>query len=462
MDKTKEAVSKFMSKAGHHDTTVHEHVQPAVQHETIRPQQHEEVNTALDREVHQDHYHHTVQPVQDKEVLPEQHHHNVGQVEHRSFDHRDESKVKRALEAERAKFSDQRVREEAVHTQSSAPVVQGEHVHHHVHETYQPVVHKETIEPHVVHTTVPIHETHHNEAKHHATSTLPAVSMSEFKQHGGTHRGGQHEEHRFEGCPDVEGGAHSHNKGLSNITSAGAGVAGAGVAAGGHRHRRSSSVSSSDREGVSGPHKSKVANKLDPRVDSDRDGSRTVGNNNTASSGAIGGYSAGTTGSRGVGNSGVTTGAVGSGGYTSGSREGVSGPHNSRAANTLDPRVDSDRDGSRTAGTTGTSTGTAGQHHSSMLDVGSTPGSTGTTSSRTGTTGLSNTTGNNTALGTGTTGLGYAQGHSRVDSGHSTSEDKPGLLEKVGNKLGLTSSHNSETTGTQNNDGVFNSVNSRR
>jgi len=151
--------------------------------------------------------------------------------------------------------------------------------------------------------------------------------MSEFKQHGGTHRGGQHEEHRFEGCPDVEGGAHSHNKGLSKITGAGAG----------HR-RRSSSASSSDREGLSGPHKSKLANKLDPRVDSDRDGSKTIGGNNSARSGATGGYAAGTTGSTGHGNSGTTTGAVGSGGYTSGSREGASGPHNSRAANALGMR----------------------------------------------------------------------------------------------------------------------------
>jgi len=121
-----------------------------------------------------------------------------------------------------------------------------------------------------------------------------------------------------------------------------------------------------------------------------------------------------------------------------------------------------------------------------MLDVGSgTAGKTGTTSSRTGTTGLSNTSGaplassttgihdsavgssirssgNNTSLGSGTTGSGYTQGHHRVDSGHAANEEKPGLLEKVGNKLGLTSSHNTETSSGTHNDGVFDSVNSRR
>jgi hypothetical protein len=37
----------------------------------------------------------------------------------------------------------------------------------------------------VVHTTVPVHEVHHKDARHHGTTTLPEVSMDEFnKQHG--------------------------------------------------------------------------------------------------------------------------------------------------------------------------------------------------------------------------------------------------------------------------------------
>ncbi|KAI1178122.1 hypothetical protein F4777DRAFT_144739 [Nemania sp. FL0916] len=79
--------------------------------------------------------------------------------------------------------------------------------------------------------------------------------------------------------------------------------------------------------GREGPHKSNVANKLDPRIDSDRSGQR-MGN---------------TAGDH----------------YGSGA-EGIHGPHTSRVANAADPRVDSDRDASRTVGNTYGSSGTAG------------------------------------------------------------------------------------------------------
>jgi hypothetical protein len=94
-------------------------------------------------------------------------------------------------------------------------------------------------------------------------------------------------------------------------------------------------------EGVAGPHSSRLANALDPRVDSDMDGPRRVGT------------TVGTTGVTGGNyNTGTTTGAV----------EGVAGPHSSRLANALDPRVDSDMDGSRRVGTTTGTTGTTGTY----------------------------------------------------------------------------------------------------
>jgi hypothetical protein len=77
---------------------------------------------------------------------------------------------------------------------------------------------------------------------------------------------------------------------------------------------------------TSGPHSSGLANKADPRVDSDRDGSRI-----TAASSGLSGDTAGST------NTSSTT------------------PHNSNLLNKLDPRIDSDRDGSKTLG--GTSSG---------------------------------------------------------------------------------------------------------
>jgi len=72
---------------------------------------------------------------------------------------------------------------------------------HHVQETIQPVVQKQTVEPHVTHTVVPIHEVHHNAASHHATSAFPAVSMAEFKKAGGVLTGGEERYNKFEGEP---------------------------------------------------------------------------------------------------------------------------------------------------------------------------------------------------------------------------------------------------------------------
>jgi len=206
MDKVKSALNDFTKKSGHHDTTVHEAVAPAVTHETIKPHQHEEINTAVDKEVHQDHYHRTVQPIQDREILPEQHTAKLGAVQHREFDHRDHDATKRNLVQEQAQFKDERRVEGTTQSQSVAPTIGGEHVHHHIHETIQPVVQKETIQPNVVHTTVPIHEVHHNAATHHGTTALPAMTMNEFKTKGGALTGREERFDEFEGVPKNIGG----------------------------------------------------------------------------------------------------------------------------------------------------------------------------------------------------------------------------------------------------------------
>ena len=126
--------SPSRQKAGHHDTTVHEKVAPAVVNEQVIKQRHEEAQTAIDREVHQDHFHTSVQPVKDREVLPEQHSHRMAGVEHREIQHGDSSAIKARLEEERAQFQNTRTEAGAKETHSVAPVIAGEHVHHHVHE----------------------------------------------------------------------------------------------------------------------------------------------------------------------------------------------------------------------------------------------------------------------------------------------------------------------------------------
>lgn len=119
-------------------------------------------------------------------------------------------------------------------------------------------------------------------------------------------------------------------------------------------------------EGTHGPHSSRVANAADPRVDSDRDGSHNVGMaGGTTTTGRTAGHGEFGSGT-GTANpfSSTTTGThtgTGIGMGTHGTAEGTHGPHGSRFANAADPRVDSDRDGSRTVGTgTGMGLGSTG------------------------------------------------------------------------------------------------------
>ncbi|KAK1966433.1 hypothetical protein LY78DRAFT_680951 [Colletotrichum sublineola] len=100
-----------------------------------------------------------------------------------------------------------------------------------------------------------------------------------------------------------------------------------------------------DPDGLHGPHSGRAANKIDPRVDSDRDhrgapGSGLTGNNTYGTStgpGHTGGLSSNTHGE-------ATSGVTGNHAPGYNDPDGVHGPHGGRAANKMDPRVDSDRD----------------------------------------------------------------------------------------------------------------------
>ncbi|PPJ50230.1 hypothetical protein CBER1_07203 [Cercospora berteroae] len=316
MDAAKNAVKSFIHKDGKHDTIVHEKVNPAVVNETVTRQQEDRITTAVDKEVHQDHYHTSVQPVKDTQILPEKHHHNLAGVEHRNFEHDNADQVKQKLATEQARFKDTSTRVEGEHNTIAQPVVAGEHVHHHVHEQIQPVVNKQTIEPHVVHTTVPIHEVHHNAAQHHSTTALPAMSMSEFKSQGGSLTGREERTDAFDGCPkpghaSTQGTGnsieshHNHNHGSTGLNSvAGTGVAGgaaggaalAGSRAAGHsagsnsdstayvnnnagstltgqrQHDVEPQLSGNNNSIGSTQHKPSLMDKLNPKKDADGDG----------------------------------------------------------------------------------------------------------------------------------------------------------------------------------------------
>jgi len=206
MDRAKAAVESLLSRDGRHDTTVHEVINPAVEHETVIRSERDETQTAIDREVHQDHYHTSVQPVRAREVLPEKHIEHVAEIENRSYQHGNPEHVKQRLAAEREQFKNTKTVSEVQRTEAINPTIAGEHVHHHVHESIQPILQKETIQPSVVHTTIPIHEVHQNEPKHHTATQLPAVSLEDFKRQGGALGGREEHTDAFEGEPKSVGG----------------------------------------------------------------------------------------------------------------------------------------------------------------------------------------------------------------------------------------------------------------
>ncbi|KAI9721185.1 MAG: hypothetical protein M1812_002346 [Candelaria pacifica] len=214
-----------------------------------------------------------------------------------------------------------------------------------------------------------------------------------------------------------------HQGHLGRDAALGTGVAGAGLA----EHERHGHGT------TAGPHSSDIANRADPRVDSDLSGSRATGPTGYGSSTGGLGSSIGTTGTNtsthqhghlghghvyegdpcppgehhnvlttgphsvdaanlldphvprdglrstgtehaGTGLASGTSGiGIGSGATGLGSTSTTARPHSSNLANKADPRVDSDRDGSRLAGTTGapgygSSSTTAGPHSSNLAN----------------------------------------------------------------------------------------------
>lgn len=187
----------------------------------------------------------------------------MADVQHKEFDHSDREHTDHKLRDVASQFQSTRQVHDTKVTQGTAPTVEGERVHHHVHETVQPVVHKETITPEVVHTTVPVHETHHAAAEHHGISVLPAKHIGDFTSSGGDLKGGRTSEGYYEGCPrpydeslKLKDGDLSSNSSHQSFGSDRERVGGTGAG----------------YDSTSGPHSSDTANRVDPRVDSDRDG----------------------------------------------------------------------------------------------------------------------------------------------------------------------------------------------
>ncbi|KAG6851712.1 hypothetical protein C0991_006783, partial [Blastosporella zonata] len=65
-----------------------------------------------------------------------------------------------------------------------------EREHHHVHHIVQPIIHKETIEPHRIRTVIPIYQVTHEAPIVHKSQVHEPVSMDHFIQKGGHITGG--------------------------------------------------------------------------------------------------------------------------------------------------------------------------------------------------------------------------------------------------------------------------------
>ncbi|EME78397.1 uncharacterized protein MYCFIDRAFT_36799 [Pseudocercospora fijiensis CIRAD86] len=207
MENARQGVESHLAKAGHHDTTVHEKVAPAVTRETITRTEHEEVTTAVDQEIHQDHYHVSVQPITEEEYREEQHHHTLLPVEQENFEHDDPAEVQSVLAEVASQFQNEVNNVTAEKTTSTLPDIEGVHVHHHVFETIQPVITKKTFQPHVYHVVRQHRHIHHNRAIYHAPSTLPALTLAEFLKNGGVLNGREERYDAFEGEPRSVGEA---------------------------------------------------------------------------------------------------------------------------------------------------------------------------------------------------------------------------------------------------------------
>ncbi|KAL9529315.1 hypothetical protein SMMN14_07396 [Sphaerulina musiva] len=201
MEEARHAIEAFLARNGHHDTTVHETVAPAVTHELVTRTEHRNLTRAVDREIHQDHYHTSVQPITQEERSEEQNHNVVQDVEEQNFEYGDPEDTSRRLAELDAEYQNSREEVIAESTTTELPTIEGLHVHHHVHERIQPVIDKRTYETHIYHVVVPVREIHHNAAHYHPSSPLATVTLDQFKQAGGTLNGREERYDAFEGEP---------------------------------------------------------------------------------------------------------------------------------------------------------------------------------------------------------------------------------------------------------------------
>ncbi|KAI1818668.1 hypothetical protein GGS20DRAFT_594634 [Poronia punctata] len=155
--------------------TLDQRTAPAVEHETVQRQHEQREQTVIDKERHQDHYRTTVQPLEERQVMPEEHRYEQAEVQHRHFQHDRDHEAKLAHERQQQQFQDATKERDVNRKSTREPAMTSEHVHHHLHETIQPVVEK------VTHKTVPVKETHQERGIDEGISVNKPISKAEFE-----------------------------------------------------------------------------------------------------------------------------------------------------------------------------------------------------------------------------------------------------------------------------------------
>lgn len=166
---------------GEKDTSVEQTIAPAVEHEHTKVEHETREQKVVDREVHQDHYHTTVQPLQDRQVDAVKEDTQVEATEERKINKDKEGdKVKAKVAADQAGFKNTHDTE-THETKSADKTAQATSVHHHLHETIQPVIEKEHIVPELTHKIKPVHEVVKEATVDHGVTTSKPISVNDFQ-----------------------------------------------------------------------------------------------------------------------------------------------------------------------------------------------------------------------------------------------------------------------------------------
>ncbi|KAF8630098.1 hypothetical protein AX17_005496 [Amanita inopinata Kibby_2008] len=157
-----------------------------VTHEHVRHMETEEVLRVKDRERHIHHIQHHTQPITASEELEEKHHENIHPVTVVHERHSNKPEEKTLFEGQirqHRNIVEHGAKERTVVDQG---MMVNEHVYHHIHHVVQPIIEKETIDKHRIHTTIPIHEVTHEAPIVHQSQRHDPVPVEDFLERGGT------------------------------------------------------------------------------------------------------------------------------------------------------------------------------------------------------------------------------------------------------------------------------------